>query len=186
MALFTTVAGNGSSGLVHSDANGDGGPSHQALINGPWSVAVAPDSSLYILEARRVRWIGPDGIIASVVGHPANAGAYPGNGTPATTDRALFNAHGIALGPDQSSTSRQITLHSNKAMARASYALKRQCPASHYHDIAIPASDGASSTSSIQPAGTCARWTPSPASPLYTFAYDPAGRLASSPIATAA
>jgi NHL repeat len=99
LGVIKTFAGRGASGLVNSNANGDGGPATNALINGPTALAVAPDGSLYIGEARRVRWVGPDRIIATVVGHPTNQGAYPGDGTP-VLQTGLYATRGIALGPD--------------------------------------------------------------------------------------
>ncbi len=175
--IITTVAGNGASGLVHSDANGDGGPATNALINGPVSVAVAPDGSLYIGEDRRVRWVGPDGIIATVVGHPANDGAYSGDGTPAL-QTGLYNAQGIALGQD-----RTLYVASNYASHNGGgpRLLRTQAtmPGFAYHDIAIPSSDG-NQLYQFDPSGRHLRTLDALTGvALYTFAYDPSGRLAS-------
>jgi RHS repeat-associated protein len=176
--IIHTVAGNGRSGLVHSGANGDGGPATAALINRPWSVAVAPDGSLYILEARRVRWVGPDRIIATVVGHPANLGAYAGDGTPAL-QTGLFEAQGMALGPDQTLyISSNYQTHNGLAGPRI---LRTQAtmPGFAYHDIAIPSSDG-NQLYQFDPSGRHLRTLDALTGvALYTFAYDPAGRLAS-------
>jgi sugar lactone lactonase YvrE len=95
-ASIFTVAGNGSAGF-----SGDGGPATAARLNGPVDVAVGPDGSLYIADRlnNRVRRVGVDGIITTVVG---NEGAgNSGDGGPASAAR-IRGPEGIAFGPDGS------------------------------------------------------------------------------------
>lgn len=63
---ITTVAGVGSPGF-----SGDGGAATHAQLNFPTGVAVAPDGTLYIADWRnkRVRRVGPDGIITTAAGN---------------------------------------------------------------------------------------------------------------------
>src|SRR5206468_1327078 len=141
----------------------------------PCSVAVAPDGSLYILEAHYVRWISPDGIIATVVGHPAAADPYPSDGTPALQSE-LWYVGGMALGSDQT-----LYVTSNYPAYRNSgpRVLRTQAtmPGFTLHDIAIPASDG-NLLYQFDPSGRHLRTLDALTGvALYTFAYDPAGRL---------
>jgi len=80
--VITTVAGNGSSGF-----SGDGGLASQAALNQPYNVAVAPDGSLYIADIVnfRIRRVGPDGIITTVVG--TGSMGFGGDGGPAILAR---------------------------------------------------------------------------------------------------
>jgi RHS repeat-associated protein len=94
--IITTVAGTGVAGF-----SGDGGPASQAQLNDPWAVAVGPDGSLYIadMQARRVRRVGPNGIITTVAGNGTFGSS--GDGGPAT--QAQFQQlEDIAVGPDSS------------------------------------------------------------------------------------
>jgi RHS repeat-associated protein len=95
-ASIFTVAGNGSPGF-----SGDGGPATAARLNGPVDVAVGPDGSLYIADRlnNRIRRVGLDGVITTVVG---NAGAgNSGDGGPASAAR-IRGPEGLAFGPDGS------------------------------------------------------------------------------------
>ncbi|HEX6290918.1 MAG TPA: SMP-30/gluconolactonase/LRE family protein [Herpetosiphonaceae bacterium] len=77
--IITTVAGTeGTAGF-----SGDSGPAINAQLNGPESVALSPDGSLYIADTRnnRIRRIGPDGIITTVVG--TATWGFSGDGGPA-------------------------------------------------------------------------------------------------------
>ena len=62
---ITTVAGTGEMGF-----SGDGGPAIEARIQRPTAVALDNHGNLYIADEqnRRVRMVGPDGIISTVVG----------------------------------------------------------------------------------------------------------------------
>lgn len=63
--IITTVAGTGVRGF-----SGDGGPATDASLSVPSSVEVAPDGSIYISDYGngRIRKVGHDGIITTVVG----------------------------------------------------------------------------------------------------------------------
>jgi RHS repeat-associated protein len=94
--IITTVAGTGVAGF-----SGDEGPATQAALNGPNGIAVGPDGSLYIADQanRRIRRVGPDGIITTVAG--GAFGGSSGDGGPAS--QAGFNSlQGLSVGPDGS------------------------------------------------------------------------------------
>src|SRR5262249_37474022 len=100
--VITTVAGNG-----HYDgSSGDGGPATQAQLLLPWSIAVAPDGSLYIADMfnNRIRRVGPDGIITTVAGsgdYGSGDYGFSGDGGPATQAQ-LGLPTGVAVAPDGS------------------------------------------------------------------------------------
>jgi RHS repeat-associated protein len=90
---IATFAGNGSPFF-----SGDGGPATQAGLAAAERIAVAPDSSVYLLDvgAQRIRRITTDGIINTVAG---NGGAgFSGDGGPATS--ASLNASSVSVAPD--------------------------------------------------------------------------------------
>ncbi|MCL5994749.1 MAG: hypothetical protein M1546_01685, partial [Chloroflexi bacterium] len=93
--IITTVAGTGAYGF-----SGNGGLATLAMINSPFGVALGPDSSLYIADEgnKRVRRVGPDGIITTVAGN--GIGSFGGDGGPAT--QASLSAWRVAVGPDGS------------------------------------------------------------------------------------
>ncbi|MFF5859000.1 serine/threonine protein kinase [Streptomyces sp. NPDC012751] len=76
--VITTVAGDGTRG--DDGGSGDGGPATRARLAAPCALAVDGSGRLYVGEAgtRRVRGIGTDGVISTVVapsGRPSGAGA---------------------------------------------------------------------------------------------------------------
>ena len=77
--IITTVAGNGTEGF-----SGDGGPATQAQIGWPSGIAATADGSLYISDSdnHRIRRVGPDGIITTVVGN--GTAGFSGDGGPPT------------------------------------------------------------------------------------------------------
>lgn len=86
--IITTVAGTGENcsseegGIVC----GDEGPATQARLNSPLGVTVASDGAIYIADegTRRVRRVGPDGIISSIAGDTNTvAGSCSNNNMPA-------------------------------------------------------------------------------------------------------
>ncbi|NJD69712.1 MAG: PKD domain-containing protein [candidate division NC10 bacterium] len=95
--MITTVAGTGYWGF-----SGDSGPATQATLYWPSGVAVASDGSLYIADSgnRRIRRVGPDGIITTMAGTGALLGSS-GDSGPAT--QATFSAvGGVVVAPDGS------------------------------------------------------------------------------------
>jgi YD repeat-containing protein len=94
--IITTVAGTGTVGF-----SGDGGPATEAHLYEPFGVAVGPDGSLYIADRghRRVRRVGPDGIITTVAG--TGEWGFSGDGGPAT-EADLNSPWDVAVGPDGS------------------------------------------------------------------------------------
>lgn len=125
--IITTVAGNGVSGY-----SGDGGPAIQAQLNGPSSVSVGVDGSLYIGENGRIRQVTPDGIIRTVAGN--GTGTFSGDGGPAT--QAGLSSLGIALGPDGSVYDADTF---NWRIRRVAPAM----PGFDATDLSIPSEDGA-------------------------------------------
>lgn len=89
--IIQTVAGTGVRGYA-----GDGGPATRAQLSYPNFLAVMPDNSFYISDAYtyRIRYVGTDGIIRTVVGD-GNYG-YDGDNQPAT-EASLGLTTGLAL-----------------------------------------------------------------------------------------
>ena len=96
--ILTSVAGTGVEGF-----GGDGGPATQAQLNVPWGLALAPDGSLYIVDAinQRVRKVSTDGIITTVAGggNPSRPFGDVGDGGPAT-EAVFCQPTSVAVGPD--------------------------------------------------------------------------------------
>jgi RHS repeat-associated protein len=99
--IITTVAGSGPSGLNNGGFSGDGGPATQARLRHPVAVALGPRGNLFISDTGndRIRRVGQDGIIRTVVG--GGSGAGPGDGGP-STQASLFRPEGIAVAADGS------------------------------------------------------------------------------------
>ncbi len=89
--VIETVAGGGSNW-------GNGIPAAQAALYGPNGVAMGPDGSLYISEGLgdRIRRVGPDGIIRTVVG---GGSGFVFGGVPAT-QAVLVGPSAVAVGSD--------------------------------------------------------------------------------------
>jgi YD repeat-containing protein len=106
---FPSVRRVGPDGIITTVASvvgafgfeGDGGPATAARFNRPRSIAVGPDSSLYIADTgnNRIRWVGPNGIIKTVAGN--GSPGFSGDGGLATQAQ-LNSPFGVALGPDGS------------------------------------------------------------------------------------
>lgn len=101
-----TIAGTGQTCDPCAD-DGDGGPATEARLTHPLRMELAPDGSLYFVDAgARVRRIGPDGVITTVAGD-GNSGA---DDIPAAQS-ALGAPRGLAVGPDGSVYVSEVTSH---------------------------------------------------------------------------
>lgn len=86
--IITTVAGGGDCNGGGSSEDGwpnfcgDGGPATQTTLAGPSGLALGHDGSLYIADTynHRIRRVGPDGIIMTVVGNGLKG--FSGDGGP--------------------------------------------------------------------------------------------------------
>src|SRR5256886_5404104 len=109
--IVRTVAGTGTAGF-----SGDSGPATAAKLSLAFAgggLAVGPDGSLYIVDQsnHRIRRVGPDGIITTVVGDgsfcaqvggfrtDASFNSLCGNGIPAVRAK-LAGPQDLAFGPD--------------------------------------------------------------------------------------
>jgi outer membrane protein assembly factor BamB/sugar lactone lactonase YvrE len=90
---ITTVAGNGTAGL-----GGDGHAATMAMLNGPFGLAFDGSGNLYIADTlnERIRVVGTNGSIASVVGGCGIAAGFAGDGGQASMAQMYF-PFGIAV-----------------------------------------------------------------------------------------
>ena len=96
--IMSTVIGPSANCPNDNALCGDGGPVASAGISSNTnSVSVAPDGSILLTNFTRVRRIGPDGIITTVVGAAPNT--YAGDGKPALQFQFTRPAF-AAVGPD--------------------------------------------------------------------------------------
>jgi hypothetical protein len=86
---------------IDTGYSGDGGLAIEAKLDLPSGLAVGPDGSIYFADTYnyRIRRIGPDGIITTVVGNGLNG--YSGDGGLAT-EAMISQVFWIAVGPDGS------------------------------------------------------------------------------------
>jgi hypothetical protein len=91
--IITTVAGNGTKLF-----GGDGGPAQEATFWSPHDPTIAPDGSIFIADIgnRRIRRIGPNGIVTTYAGN-GTLGSM-GDGGPAID--ATLATEDLALAPD--------------------------------------------------------------------------------------
>ncbi|MBN2197367.1 MAG: hypothetical protein JW751_31480 [Polyangiaceae bacterium] len=105
--VIRRVAGAGSA----ADGLGDGGPALDARLIEPIGIAAAPGGGLYVLDfdsrgndkerwGGRVRFIGTDGVIRTVIGGARSAQARL-EGSPAT-EVPIGDVQALAVGPDGS------------------------------------------------------------------------------------
>jgi sugar lactone lactonase YvrE len=114
--IITTVAGILSTpGLPICGFTGDSGPATQARLNVPRSVAIGPDSSLYIADSgnRRIRRVDPSGVITTFAGNGQTA--ISGDGGLATQAGLGVEVRDVAVGPDSSV---YIAGHANNGRVR--------------------------------------------------------------------
>ena len=106
--IVTTVIGDGKTCNFSVDNKcGDDGPAIDAQVSFPRYFAIGNDGSFYFPDNvnRRIRRVGPDGIIKTIAGNGSNC-SYSGpgacgDGGPAI-DAQLSNPSGIAVGTDGS------------------------------------------------------------------------------------
>ena len=88
--IITTVAGNGT-----NNYSGDGGAATNAELYFPYSVAVDSSGNLFIAdESNRIRKVGTNGVITTVVGNGING--YSGDGG-AATNAELYASDGVSV-----------------------------------------------------------------------------------------
>lgn len=94
--VITTVAGTDNAGF-----SGDGGPATSARLSLPKNVAIDQSQNLYIVDSgnNRIRKVGTDGIITTVVGN--GMAGFAGDGGPAVGAQ-LNNPSAVAVGSDGS------------------------------------------------------------------------------------
>ncbi|MGJ0428053.1 PKD domain-containing protein [Methylobacter sp.] len=163
--IITTVAGNGTAGF-----SGDGGPAILAQLSSPWSIAFAADGSLYVIDYdnNRIRRIGPDGIITTVVGSNGDGG-FSGDGGPAAQAQLLW-PDSIAFAADGSL---YISDSLNYRIRRVSSLL----PGFNSNESAIPSEDG-TELYRFDPQGRhLATLNALTGATLLSFTYDAQGRL---------
>ena len=99
--VLVTVAGSGINCGAGGAGTGDGGPAVNASLCNPNGVAVAADNSVYIADtgANRIRHVGRDGIITTVVGD-GNA-AQSGDGG-AAVNAEVYWPSAVVTNPDGS------------------------------------------------------------------------------------
>jgi RHS repeat-associated protein len=94
--VIRIAAGSSSGGF-----SGDGGPATAARLQTPYGVAFGADGSLYIADQgnRRIRRVGPDGMITSFAGNGTTGSGGDGGQAAAAQFRT---PQGVAIGPDGS------------------------------------------------------------------------------------
>ncbi len=105
--IVTTIAGS----KDKSGFGGDGGPASSALLSSPKSISFGPDGSLYIADSgnSRIRRVGTDGIISTIVGGHGDCGQFCGSGANSTCDLGkpaslarIAGASAVGVAPDGS------------------------------------------------------------------------------------
>jgi trimeric autotransporter adhesin len=89
--VITTVAGTGEPGY-----SGDGGPAIEAMLDGPYGLAIDPAGNLFVSDSSgaRVRMIDTNGVITTVAG--TGQPGYSGDGG-AATEATLSDPYGLAV-----------------------------------------------------------------------------------------
>ena len=120
--VITTAVGNGQTCQDPTGGCGDNGPATQAQLSVTgaccrYNLTVAPDGALYLTDAgnRRVRRVGPDGIISTIAGNgrtAAQGGCTVVGTTPVIAANAcLDDPLGITAQPDGSVYFTDFALH---------------------------------------------------------------------------
>jgi RHS repeat-associated protein len=157
-------------GIGVYSSHGDGLPATQAALV-PHSVSVASDGSVFLNDyaGSRVRKVRPDGLIESVAGTSAG---FSGDGGPGRAAR-LYRPVDIALGPDGSLV---IEDQWNNRIRR----VRRRALPGFREDGYLIASRSGNELYEFDADGRHLRTVhPLTGKALFSFSYDPAGRLAS-------
>ncbi len=164
---ITTVAGSD----TWTAPLGDGGPAIAARLWEPFSIAVAPDGSVYISDLEgRLRRVGPDGIINTVagLGQGSTSLSFNGDGIPAAQAQLL--PHGLDIGPDGA-------LYVASGANIASAASARPCPACRSARSPFRRRDGQQLYRFDFHGRHLRTLNALTGAPLYEFGYDGQGRL---------
>lgn len=168
--IFTTVAGNGLFGWSN-----DGVQAISAAFRNLSAIEIGPDGALYIAEGsdHRIRRVGSDGILNTVVGisEGVGSGTFGGDGRPAAAGR-LFNPQGITFAPD----SRLFIVDSGNLRIRQ---VAPTMPRFSAGELVLPSADG-SMLYVFTPSGRHLRTIHTfTGATLYEFGYDNQQRLIS-------
>lgn len=110
----TANGGFGSVGLAYG-FSGDGGPSNQAMINTPTSVAIDPAGNLYFVDLynARIRAVSSAGNISTVAGdgavYYAGDGGAPQNAIMHNPSSVAYSSSGLYIADTNNQRVRQIT-----------------------------------------------------------------------------
>jgi RHS repeat-associated protein len=162
--VITTVAGTGTSG-----DSGDGGPATSARLNYPSGVAVGADGALFIADWRRIRRVGPDGVITRVAG--TGTWGYSGDGGPATA-AMISSASGVAIGGDGALFMADFSNHRIRVV-------RSVLPGFSLGDFAVASEEGGEVFLFNSSGRHLRTLDPRTHAVIYAFGYDGAGRLAS-------
>ena len=165
--IISTVAGTGVEFF-----GGDGVPATQARFSAPVGVAMGRDGSLYFSTPldNRIRRVGPDGIISTMVG--TGKEGLGGDGGPATQAQLTGNNF-VAVGPDDRLyVSERYGVYRIRAVRRASWTVSP--------DETSVSSEDDNEVYVFGPGGRHLRTVGALTGALrYRFEYDTAGRLTS-------
>ena len=162
--IITTLAGTGAGGY-----SGDGGPATQAPLSAPEGVTVALDGNVSIADSgnNRIRRVGPDGIITTLVG--TGTGGYSGDGGPALQAELILPYVCGSSGRRHYADCGTLTKEFEKFFLH--------CPVFRPPTLPFPPKTAACCTSSTPAAGHLRTVNALTGATLYQFAYDGAGRL---------
>lgn len=163
--IITVVAG-------HCDGSysypGDGGLATNAGLKAAGAVAIGFDDSWYIGDSKRIRRVGPDGIITTVAGNGQSG--YSGDGGPSTQAK-ISAIRSIAVGSDGDLYIADLSRHIRR--------VRPSLPSFSASDFAIVSNDGRQLYHFNQYGRHLSTVDTLTGATLYTFAYDSAGRLSS-------
>lgn len=161
--IIHTYAGTGVFGF-----SGDGGPATSAALRNPGGLAISADGGLLVADTtnQRIRKIGPDGVINTVVGNGLG-GSISDNSLPMNT--AIYVGR-IATGPDGN-------IYSPQLEDSRVYVVAELYPRFSGGNISIPSSDGGEIHRFDQYGRHLDTVNAYTGATLYRFGYDDAGYL---------